>query len=52
MSEPHDKETLRLSDLDEADVTSMSCPKQLCVHYKSSILTKIDIVIVVLYEWF
>ena len=37
---------------DEVDMTSMSCPKQLCVRYKSSIITKIDIVIVVLYDWF
>ena len=38
--------------MDEVYVESMSCPKQLCVRYKSSIITKIDVVIVVLYDWF
>ena len=46
------KNTSRLSDLDEVDVKSMSCPKQLCVRYKSSIRSKIDIVIVVVHNWF
>ena len=46
MSEPHGKGTSRLSDLDEVDVASMSCPKQLYVYYTLSIITKTYIVIV------
>ena len=49
-SEPHGKITSRLSDLDEVDVASMSCPEQLYVHYNSSIIIKTYIVIVVFYD--
>ena len=38
--------------MDEVDVVSMSYPKQLCVRYKSSVITQICIVIVVLYDLF
>ena len=50
MSEPHGEGSSRLSNLDEVDVALTSCPEQPYVHYNLSIITKRNIVIVVLYD--
>ena len=48
--EPHDNATTLWSYVDEDDVESLSRPERFIVRYKSSIMTKIGIVILVLYD--
>lgn len=49
-SKPHGEGFSRLSNLDEVDVALISCPEQPYVCYNLSIITKRNIVIVVLHD--